>query len=54
MASLSDIRKPVEASWKRYEKVLQESLQSDEKIQQKQRLNKDVQTAVGQVSGKFV
>lgn len=35
MASLSDIRKPVEASWKRYEKVLQESLQSDEKIQQK-------------------
>jgi len=25
-----------------------------EKIQQKQRLNKDVHTAVGQVSGKFV
>lgn len=35
MASLTDIRHPVEGGWKRYEKVLRESLQSDEQIQQK-------------------
>ena len=35
MASLSDIRHPVEAGWKRYEKVLRETMQSDERIQQK-------------------
>lgn len=35
MAGLSDIRRPIEAEWKRYEKVLHESLHSDEKIQQK-------------------
>ena len=35
MASLSDIRHPVEAGWKRYEKALRETMQSDEQIQQK-------------------
>ena len=35
MASVADIRRPIETEWKRYEKVLHESLQADEKVQQK-------------------
>ena len=34
MASLTDIRKPVEAEWKRYERLMQESMQADDKLQQ--------------------
>ena len=35
MSSLADIRQPIEGHWKRYEKVLHESLRADDKIQQK-------------------
>ena len=35
MSSLADIRQPIEAHWKHYEKVLHESLRADDKIQQK-------------------
>ena len=34
MASLADIRRPIEGEWKRYEKVLHETLHSDDKVQQ--------------------
>ena len=34
MANLSDIRRPIEGEWKRYEKVLHESLRSDDRVQQ--------------------
>ena len=34
MATITDIRKPIEAEWKRYERVLHESLQADDKVQQ--------------------
>jgi len=34
MASISDIRQPIEAEWKRYEKVLHETLRADDKVQQ--------------------
>ena len=35
MANLADIRRPIEGEWKRYEKVLHETLRSDDKVQQK-------------------
>lgn len=35
MASISDIRQPIEAEWKRYEKVLHETLRADDKVQQR-------------------
>lgn len=35
MASLTDIRTPIEAEWKRYEKVLHETLRADDKVQQR-------------------
>lgn len=35
MTNISDIRIPVEAEWKRYEKVLRDSLQAEDKVQQK-------------------
>ncbi|MGN0226519.1 MAG: polyprenyl synthetase family protein [Paludibacteraceae bacterium] len=35
MATITDIRKPIEAEWKQYEKVLHESLRAEDKIQQK-------------------
>ena len=34
MASLAEIRKPIEGEWKRYEKVLHETLRADDKVQQ--------------------
>ena len=34
MASLADIRQPIEASWKRYERLMRESMQADERLQQ--------------------
>ena len=34
MANLSDIRQPIEASWKRYERLMHESMQADDRIQQ--------------------
>ncbi len=34
MASLADIRRPVETEWKRYERLMQESMESDERLQQ--------------------
>ena len=34
MATIAEIRKPIEADWKRYEKVLRESLHADDKVQQ--------------------
>lgn len=34
MADLSDIRQPVETAWKRYERLMQESMQGDERVQQ--------------------
>jgi len=33
MASLKDIREPIEAAWQRYERLMQECMQSDERIQ---------------------
>jgi octaprenyl-diphosphate synthase len=33
MASLTDIRKPVEAEWKRYERLMHECMQADERLQ---------------------
>lgn len=35
MASISDIRQPIESEWKRYEKVLHETLRADDKVQQR-------------------
>ena len=35
MATIAEIRQPVEAAWRRYEKVLHESFHADDKIQQK-------------------
>jgi len=35
MTTLADIRRPIEADWKRYEKVLRDSLRADDKVQQK-------------------
>lgn len=35
MTNISDIRVPVEAEWKRYEKVLRDALQAEDKVQQK-------------------
>ena len=35
MASISDIRQPIETEWKRYEKVLHETLRADDKVQQR-------------------
>ena len=35
MASISNIRQPIEAEWKRYEKVLHETLRADDKVQQR-------------------
>ena len=35
MASISDIRQPIESDWKRYEKVLHETLRADDKVQQR-------------------
>ena len=34
MASLSDIRKPIEAKWKHYERIMEHSLRADNKLQQ--------------------
>ena len=34
MANLADIRRPIEGDWKRYEKVLRETLRADDKVQQ--------------------
>jgi len=34
MASLSDIRKPIEAEWKHYERIMEQSLRADNKLQQ--------------------
>lgn len=34
MATIADIRKPIEVNWKRYERLLNESMQADEKLQQ--------------------
>ena len=34
MASLLDIRKPIEAEWKQYEKLMESSLRADNKLQQ--------------------
>ncbi len=34
MASLNDIRQPVEAEWKQYERLLEQSLHADNKLQQ--------------------
>ena len=34
MTVISDIRKPVESEWKRYERLMQESMQADERLQQ--------------------
>jgi len=35
MTTIADIRRPIEADWKRYEKVLRDSLRADDKVQQK-------------------
>lgn len=35
MASIFDIRQPIESEWKRYEKVLHETLRADDKVQQR-------------------
>ena len=35
MASISDIRQPIESEWKRYEKVLHDTLRADDKVQQR-------------------
>jgi len=35
MASLTDIRQPIASDWKRYERVLHETLKADDKVQQK-------------------
>ena len=34
MANLSDIRKPIEAEWKQYERIMETSLRADNKLQQ--------------------
>ena len=34
MASLSDIRRPIEAEWKQYERLMEQSLRADNKLQQ--------------------
>ena len=34
MASIADIRKPIEAEWKQYERIMEQSLRSDNKLQQ--------------------
>lgn len=34
MASLSDIRRPIEAEWKQYERIMETSLRADNKLQQ--------------------
>ena len=34
MASLSDIRKPIEAEWRHYERIMEQSLRADNKLQQ--------------------
>ena len=34
MATITDIRKPVEAEWKRYERLMQECMSADERLQQ--------------------
>ena len=34
MANLSDIRQPIEASWKRFERLMHESMQADDRLQQ--------------------
>lgn len=34
MASLSDIRRPIEAEWKHYERLMEQSLRADNKLQQ--------------------
>ena len=34
MANLSDIRQPIEASWKRYERLMHECMQADDRVQQ--------------------
>ena len=34
MASLTDIRKPIEAEWKQYERLMEQSLRADNKLQQ--------------------
>ena len=34
-ASISDIQQPIESEWKRYEKVLHETLRADDKVQQR-------------------
>ena len=34
MASLSDIRRPIEVEWKQYERIMEQSLRADNKLQQ--------------------
>lgn len=34
MASITDIRKPIEAEWRQYERIMEQSLRSDNKLQQ--------------------